>query len=116
IAREEIFGPITCVLAFDTDDEAVEIANDSEFGLVSAVYSQDHTRAMDIARRLDAGVVYLNNYFRAMLGSPFGGTKSSGYGREHHASTLLEFTYPKVIRYPTGREPINKWRVQSALT
>lgn len=55
-------------------------------------------------------MVLINNYFRSMIGSPFGGTKSSGYGREHHASTMLEFTYSKAIRTPTGQPPIRRWR------
>lgn len=115
VAQEEIFGPVTCVLAFDSDDEAVDIANGTQFGLVAGVYSKDLEHAHSIARRLDCGMVLVNNYFRSMIGSPFGGTKSSGFGREHHASTLLEFSYPKAIRVPSGRTPIRRWRAQDKL-
>lgn len=115
IAQEEIFGPVTCILRFNTDDEAVEIANGTAFGLIAGVYSSNTARAEQMARRLDCGMVFVNNYLRSMIGSPFGGTKSSGYGREHHSSTLMEFSYPKAIRVPTARQPVRLWRAQADL-
>jgi acyl-CoA reductase-like NAD-dependent aldehyde dehydrogenase len=70
------------VTVFDTEDEAVSIANQSEYGLLAAVYTPDSERASRTARRLDSGMVLVNNYFRGMLATSFGGTKHSGYGRE----------------------------------
>jgi acyl-CoA reductase-like NAD-dependent aldehyde dehydrogenase len=109
IAREEIFGPVTCVLPFDTEDEAIAIANGTDFGLVSAVFSGDAERTARVSRRLEAGLVFVNNYDRRFLGSPFGGIKASGYGREHCPQTLHEFGYTKAVRSPSGRAPLPVW-------
>jgi aldehyde dehydrogenase (NAD+) len=81
IAREEIFGPVLCVIAYDGDEEAVRIANDSEFGLAGSVWSRDDSRALEVARKIQSGTVGINGYMPA-LGSPFGGFKASGLGRE----------------------------------
>src|SRR5262249_16936967 len=84
IAREEIFGPVVAAIAFDTVDEAVSIANDTDFGLTCAIFTRDHALAMRMARRIDVGMLFINNYFRnGAFGMPFGGVKASGYGREH---------------------------------
>ncbi|MFZ0187141.1 MAG: aldehyde dehydrogenase family protein [Streptosporangiaceae bacterium] len=63
-----------------------------------------------VARRIDVGMVFINNYFRGVIGTPFGGTKYSGYGREHAIETLREFTYTKMVRFPSGRGTIPSWR------
>jgi acyl-CoA reductase-like NAD-dependent aldehyde dehydrogenase len=117
IAREEIFGPVACVIPFDTEDEAITIANDSEYGLVAGLYTGDALRANRVARHLDVGVVFVNNYNRAIIGTPFGGTKGSGYGREHAIQTLKEFSRSKAIRTPTGLAEIPRWSaVQEVMT
>jgi acyl-CoA reductase-like NAD-dependent aldehyde dehydrogenase len=110
IATEEIFGPVVTVTVFDSEDEAVDIANASDYGLLAGVYSRDLATAFRVARRLEVGMVFVNNYFRGVLGTPFGGTKLSGYGREHAVETLAAFTYPKMIRFPTGLAPVPQWR------
>jgi acyl-CoA reductase-like NAD-dependent aldehyde dehydrogenase len=110
IAREEIFGPVVSVLTFDTEDEAIAIANDSEYGLLSAVFTADAERLFRVARRIDAGMVLANNYFRGVNGIPFGGIKHSGHGREHALETLREFSYAKMIRYPSGLGSLPAWR------
>jgi acyl-CoA reductase-like NAD-dependent aldehyde dehydrogenase len=109
IAQEEVFGPVTCVIPFDTYEEAIAIANGTQFGLVACVYTRDSELAMRASRDIEAGVVFINNYNRAFLGSPFGGTKASGYGREHAIDTLQEFGYCKAIRSPSGRMEIPRW-------
>ena len=109
IAREEVFGPVTAVLRFSGEAEALALANDTEYGLVAAVYTADHARARRLARGINAGVVMINNYSRAFLGSPFGGFGDSGYGREHAIESLLEFTRIKSIREPSGLSPIPEW-------
>ncbi|MCA1843211.1 MAG: aldehyde dehydrogenase family protein, partial [Actinobacteria bacterium] len=103
------FGPVTAVLRFSGEDEAVALANDSPYGLVAAVYTADHARARRLARRIDAGVVMINNFNRAFLGTPFGGFGDSGYGREHAIESLLEFTRTKSIREPSGMGRIPEW-------
>jgi aldehyde dehydrogenase (NAD+) len=82
IAREEIFGPVLSVLTFRTDEEAVERANNTMYGLSAGVWSNKGARLFDIARRLEAGVVWGNTYNKFDPSSPFGGYKESGFGRE----------------------------------
>ena len=109
LARVELFGPVTFVMPFDDFDEAIEIANDCEYGLVAGVYSNCHQTIMRAARRLDVGVVFANTYNRSMIGTPFGGTKGSGYGREHAIQTLREFGRQKVVRIPSGEAEVPVW-------
>jgi acyl-CoA reductase-like NAD-dependent aldehyde dehydrogenase len=110
IAVEEIFGPVQTVTAFDTESEAVDIVNESEFGLMCGIYSLDQQKAFRVARHVEVGMVLINNYNRAILGTPFGGVKHSGYGREHTLSTLQEFGAPKMMRFPSGTGTIPTWR------
>ena len=109
IAREEVFGPVTAVLRFSGEDEALALANDTAYGLVAAVYTGNQARAGRLARGIAAGVVMVNNYNRAFLGTPFGGYGDSGYGREHAIESLLEFTRTKSIRQPSGVGDIPEW-------
>jgi len=110
VAQEEIFGPVACVMKFVDEQEAVAIANGTQFALVAGIYSSNIETASRIARRVEAGLIFINNYNRMVMGTPFGGTKSSGYGREHCAETLHEFSYAKAIRIPTGRTPLPQWK------
>jgi acyl-CoA reductase-like NAD-dependent aldehyde dehydrogenase len=110
IVREEIFGPVVTVTRFTDEDEAVSIVNESDYGLTTAIYTGDTTRGFRVARRIDVGMVFVNNYFRGVIGTPFGGTKYSGYGREHAIETLREFTYTKMVRFPSGLGTIPSWR------
>jgi acyl-CoA reductase-like NAD-dependent aldehyde dehydrogenase len=110
LAQEEIFGPIACVMRFSTEDEAIGICNGTAYGLTAAICTTDLVRADQIARRLEAGMVFVNNYMRrAFLGSPFGGVKGSGFGRENAVETLHEFVRSKNIRFPSGRGQIPVW-------
>jgi acyl-CoA reductase-like NAD-dependent aldehyde dehydrogenase len=110
IAREEIFGPIASLMRFGDERRAVEMANDTEYGLTAAICTRDEARAYRIAQELEAGMVFVNNYMRrAFLGSPFGGVKGSGFGRENAAETLHEFVRSKNIRFPSGRGEIPTW-------
>jgi acyl-CoA reductase-like NAD-dependent aldehyde dehydrogenase len=93
---------VVTVTRFSDEDEAVAIVNESEYGLTTAIYSADTTRGFRVARRIDVGMVFINNYFRGVIGTPFGGTKYSGYGREHAIETLREFSYTKMVRFPSG--------------
>jgi acyl-CoA reductase-like NAD-dependent aldehyde dehydrogenase len=110
IAQEEIFGPIACVMRFTGEDDAVEICNGTRYGLTAAICTTDETRAYRIAQRLEVGMVFVNNYMRrSFLGSPFGGQKESGFGRENAVETLHEFVRSKNIRFPSGRGEIPSW-------
>ncbi|MCG3753966.1 aldehyde dehydrogenase [Amycolatopsis sp. Poz14] len=97
VAREEIFGPVLSVLAYDSVDEAVEIANDTEYGLSAGVWSQDNQRALEVAERLEAGSVWINDWHNISEHVPFGGYKQSGVGRELGPDALDEFTQAKSI-------------------
>jgi acyl-CoA reductase-like NAD-dependent aldehyde dehydrogenase len=110
VAQEEIFGPVACLMRFDSDDQAVAIANGTSYGLTAAICTRDERRASKLAARLEVGMVFVNNYTRRnFLGSPFGGVKGSGYGREYAAETLQEFVRAKNVRYPSGRGNIPIW-------
>jgi acyl-CoA reductase-like NAD-dependent aldehyde dehydrogenase len=116
IANEEVFGPVAAVLPFATVDEAVEIANNTPFALVAAVYGRDAARAQAVAERVDAGIVFINNYYRAVLGTPFGGNRASGYGREHAPETLRAFSRSKSYRLPSGNGEIPRWSAVDQVT
>ncbi len=96
IAREEIFGPVLVIIGYDTEDEAVEIANDTEYGLAAYVCSTETERAKMVARRLRAGQVAIN-YVGGTSDTPFGGYKKSGNGREKGKWGLMEFLELKAI-------------------
>ncbi len=96
LAREEVFGPVMAVIPFDTDDDAVRIANDSNYGLGGSVYSADEERGLNIARRVRTGTIGIN-YYNIDLGSPFGGMKDSGIGRELGPEALNNYLEYKSI-------------------
>ena len=108
IAQEEIFGPVVSVIAYDGVDQAVEIANDSDYGLSGSVWGSDVDAALDVARRVRTGTYAINAYGMA-FGSPFGGYKNSGLGREMGPEGLEEFLEYKTINLPAGTEPTLKY-------
>jgi succinate-semialdehyde dehydrogenase/glutarate-semialdehyde dehydrogenase len=97
VLREEIFGPVAPVVAFDTEEEAVRLANDTEYGLVSYVYTGDLARGLRVCEALETGMVGLNRGIVSDPAAPFGGVKQSGLGREGGHHGLLEFTESKYI-------------------
>ncbi|MCW8908226.1 MAG: aldehyde dehydrogenase family protein [Sedimenticola sp.] len=96
IAREEIFGPVLSIIPFDSEEEAVEIANDTAYGLTNYVQTRDHERAKRVARQLRSGMVEINGHSLG-AGSPFGGYKQSGNGREGGSWGLEEFLEVKAV-------------------
>ncbi|MCX8227496.1 MAG: aldehyde dehydrogenase family protein, partial [Sulfitobacter sp.] len=98
LAQEEIFGPVQVIIAFDTEEEAVQIANGTDFGLVAAVWSQNGARQMRLAKQLRAGQVFLNNYGAGGgVELPFGGVGLSGHGREKGFEALYGFSTLKTV-------------------
>jgi len=105
IAQEEIFGPVLAVLAYDSDDDAVAIANDSPYGLGGAVYTSDPDRALAVAGRMRTGTCQVNDALPAGGGGPFGGYKQSGLGRERGPEGLESFLELKSVAFGAGSEP-----------
>jgi aldehyde dehydrogenase (NAD+) len=104
IAREEIFGPVLVVIGFDTEEEAVALANDSDYGLVGGVFTADMSRAIRVAEAIEAGQVYINSWSTQSIQMPFGGYKHSGYGREKGIEALNHYSHVKSISMRiTGR-------------
>jgi aldehyde dehydrogenase (NAD+) len=103
LAQEEIFGPVLAAMPFDTEDEAIALANGTRFGLVAGVWTRDGARQLRLARKLRCGQVFVNNYGAGGgVELPFGGVKSSGYGREKGFEALLGFTTLKTIAIRHG--------------
>ena len=97
LSREEIFGPVAAVTAFDTDDEAVAAANDTEFGLVSYLFTENITRALRVSEQLEAGMIGLNTGLVSNPAAPFGGVKESGLGREGGTVGIQEYLEIKYV-------------------
>ncbi|KAI9219925.1 aldehyde dehydrogenase [Blastocladiella britannica] len=102
--REEIFGPVVCVSPFDTEADAVQWANDTEYGLCATVWSENLARAHRVAARLDVGTVWVNCWMVRDLNMPFGGVKGSGIGREGWPSSLEFFTEEKTVAVFVGAD------------
>jgi len=97
VAREEIFGPVACLMRFSGEDEAVALANDTVYGLAAGVWTESLRRAHRVVPRLRAGTVWVNNYRLISHAVPFGGFKQSGLGRELGPEALHEYTEPKSV-------------------
>ncbi|MCM3123189.1 aldehyde dehydrogenase family protein [Mesobacillus sp. AQ2] len=109
--KEEIFGPVVVVMKFKDEKEAVKLANDSEYGLGSAIWTKDYGRATRISKQIQAGIVMVNCPFSAFPGTPFGGYKQSGFGRELCIETLDLYTETKSIVSYYGSRPLNPFNV-----
>jgi succinate-semialdehyde dehydrogenase/glutarate-semialdehyde dehydrogenase len=95
--EEELFGPVVSIFYFEKDEEAISIANDTRFGLGASIYSKNQKRAMAMAAAIESGMVYINTIVKSDVRYPFGGIKSSGYGRELGPQGLKAFTQTKTI-------------------
>ncbi len=99
---EEIFGPVFMLYKYENVDEAIEIANATEFGLGGTVFAKDTKKAVEVARKIETGMVYINHVTGIAPELPFGGAKSSGYGREQSPAGIYEFVNAKLIRTTTS--------------
>ncbi len=101
-AAEEIFGPVACVIPFDSEQDAVRLANDTIYGLSGSIWTGDGTRALRVARALETGVISINSNTSVRVSTPFGGFKQSGVGRELGPDALDHYTEVKNVFYATG--------------
>ncbi|KQU86424.1 sorbosone dehydrogenase [Ensifer sp. Root31] len=97
IFREEVFGPVVCAIPFQTDDQVVDLVNDTSYGLANGIWTNDLSRALSVSRRIKSGTVYVNAYLETVPQLPFGGMKDSGMGRENGPEGVLEFMETKSI-------------------
>ncbi|PYU35696.1 MAG: aldehyde dehydrogenase [Acidobacteria bacterium] len=97
VAREEIFGPVLAIFRFRTAEEAIHLANDNPYGLAAGVWTSNLDRAHKVAAQIQAGQVYINDFFNGSVASPFGGYKRSGFGRERGMEALWHYTQVKSV-------------------
>lgn len=105
IVAEEQFGPVMPLMKFSSEEEVIQRANDSEYGLAGAVWTADPEKGVEIAEKLETGTVWVNEFLHLSPFSPFGGHKQSGFGAEYGLDGLKEFTYPQVITVKKDNVP-----------
>jgi len=106
IAREEIFGPVLSVIPFDTEEEAIQIANDTEYGLAAGVWSTNINRALRVVRELRCGITWINTYHPTFNEMPWGGYKQSGSGRELGLYGIEAYLEVKQVNINLDEAPI----------
>jgi acyl-CoA reductase-like NAD-dependent aldehyde dehydrogenase len=106
ICQEEIFGPVLVALPFDDEDDLVAQANDSVYALAAGLWTRDYKRAWRLARRLQAGTVWINTYKQFSVSTPFGGWRDSGMGREKGRRSLLEYMRQKSLYWGLNESPL----------
>ena len=104
LAKEEVFGPVLVALGFENEDEAVDIANDTDYGLAAGVWSGNTERAKRVAGRIEAGTVWVNDYHLLSAAAPRGGFKKSGIGRELGLEGIMELTQTRHIFMNEGTD------------
>lgn len=106
VVRHEIFGPVLTVMRFSTEEMAIELANDTEYGLSAGVWTRNLGRGLRVAEALDTGTVWVNTYRALNFAVPFGGNRFSGHGRENGMDGFAEFTEPKATWIEMSDEPV----------
>jgi len=111
LAREEIFGPITGLIPFTTEEQAIEMANDTPYGLAAAIWTTNLARTQRMVGAVRAGTVWVNCYRRVSYAAPFGGLKASGLGQENGIEVMREYTEEKTVWVDTNPEPRDAFRL-----
>ena len=107
VAQEEIFGPVVTIIPFEDEKDAIRLANDTRYGLMATVWTQDAARGLRLASRIKAGEVTVNTPYTAFPGIPFGGYKQSGFGRELGLETLDAYLETKSVLVSTSARAFN---------
>jgi acyl-CoA reductase-like NAD-dependent aldehyde dehydrogenase len=106
IVDKELFGPVLCVQRFKTEEEVIELANDTEHGLAAGIFTQNSARSLRMADAVRAGIVWVNTYRVVSPIAEFGGIKGSGYGRESGFQAMYDYTRPKTVWMNTSDAPM----------
>lgn len=109
--KEEIFGPVVVIMQFETEEEAIKLANDSKYGLAGTIWTNDVKRAIRVTNAIRAGSITVNHPLTAIPGLPFGGYKQSGFGRELSLDAIDLFTEKKSVIYKYTEDEVNPWRL-----
>jgi len=104
--KVEMFGPVMSLLAFDTEEEAIALANSTDYGLGSGIFTENLARAHRVSKRLRAGICWINTYRAISPIAPFGGFNASGYGREAGMDSVLDYTRTKTTWINTSDRPM----------
>ena len=97
IAQEELFGPVLSCIIFDTEEEAISLANDTKYGLAASIWTENLTRGHSVASKLDCGIIWINDHHKNDPSSPWGGFKNSGIGRENGYESYLQYTHTRSV-------------------
>lgn len=106
IVDTELFGPVVCAIRFRTEEEAIRLANETKHGLAAGIFTRSGARSLRVSDAIDAGIVWVNTYRVISPIAEFGGTKTSGYGRESGFQAVLDYTRPKTVWMNTSDEPL----------
>lgn len=112
VVQEEIFGPVVVAMTFKDEEEAIQLANDTKYGLAAAIWAKDQGLIHRVASSIQAGTIMVNSPFSAFPGTPFGGYKQSGFGRELSIEALDLYTETKSVLSYTGRRPLNPFKIE----
>jgi betaine-aldehyde dehydrogenase len=108
IIHTEVFGPVITITAVKDDEEAIALANDSEYGLASSIWTKDVGKALEISKRIQAGVTWINDHLPIVSEAPHGGVKGSGFGKDMSQESVLEYTTTHHIMIKHGQHEIKE--------